>query len=313
MRTAVALAGQVAKKTGGLLWDEETREVFTPAKWHDNRLAGWTDGVPDLSSHLTLHAYKHGDLVRAISLGMAKFGLPDIVVDQFPWSSNDSMGSLINLLSQSLAEGAGVRSGGHFDLDIKKIAHKKVRARHLEGNQGNALHVAKLTLLRAAPEEGDPANRIMAISFARHPGPDVTARQNALLSTLLGSVDSIKSIKHSDELKQASALAHKKLLAMEADFKRGLRPAEYIVVKAPFPTPEGSTEWMWVEIKKWDGQRIDGLLQNDPFDIPTLKAGQSVRIKLSEVFDYIRVHPDGKREGNTTGAIIEKMKGTTRK
>lgn len=141
----------------------------------------------------------------------------------------------------------------------------------------------------------------------------MTVRQNALLSSLLSSVDSIKSIEHNDELERASALAHKKLVAMEAEFKRGLRPAEYIVAKAPPPTPKGGTEWMWVEIKKWDGENIDGLLKNDPFDIPTLKAGQSVRIKLSAVFDYIRVHPDGKREGNTTGTIIEKMQGTTRK
>jgi uncharacterized protein YegJ (DUF2314 family) len=69
---------------------------------------------------------------------------------------------------------------------------------------------------------------------------------------------------------------------------------------------------MWVEVKKWEGDRIDGLLQNDPYDIPTLKAGQAVRVKLSDVFDYIRVLPDGKREGNTTGAIIEKMQGKTR-
>jgi hypothetical protein len=312
LRTANALAAQVAAKTGGVLWDEETREVFTPEKWREKRIATWTGGVPDIANHVTVHAYKHGELVRAVSLGMGKFGLPDLAADQFPWSSNKSIGNLINLLGQSLAEGAAVGQGGQLDVDVRKIVHKQVRERTLDADQGKAEHIGKLILLAAKPEQGDPANRIAAISFARYPGPDMTARQNAMLSAMFGSTDGIKYIKHNEELEKASALAQKKLAGMGDQFKRGLRPGEYILVKAPFPTPAGGSEWMWVEVKKWEGERIDGLLQNDPYDIPTLKAGQAVRVKLSDVFDYIRVLPDGKREGNTTGAIIEKMQGKTR-
>lgn len=312
LRNATTLAAQVAAKTGGLLWDEETREVFTPEKWRQMRLSAWTGGVPDISSQISVHAYRHGELVRAVSLGMVKFGLPDIAADQYPWSSNKSMGSLINLLAQTLAEGAVVGRDGRIDVDLRKIAHPQVRARQLDGVKESEQRIGKLILLKAPPEKGDPENRIAAISFARYPGPDDTARQEALLAAMFGSSDSIKYIKHNDELETASALARKKLTAMEAEFKRGLRPGEYIQAKAPFPTPAGGNEWMWVEITKWDGERIDGLLQNDPYDIPTMRAGQSVRIKLSEVFDYIRMHPDGRSEGNTTGAIIEKMQGKTR-
>jgi uncharacterized protein YegJ (DUF2314 family) len=222
------------------------------------------------------------------------------------------MGSLINLLAQTLAEGAVIGRDGRIDIDIRKVGHPQLRARLLEGLKDNAQSTGKLILMNAAREEGDPENRIASINFARYPGPDNTARQEAMLSALFGSSDGIKYIKHNDALEKASALARKKLTAMEADFRRGLRPGEYLQVKAPFPTPAGGNEWMWVEITQWDGDRIDGLLQNDPYDIPAMKAGQSVRIKLSEVFDYIRVHPDGRSEGNTTGAIIEKMQGKTR-
>jgi uncharacterized protein YegJ (DUF2314 family) len=312
LRNATTLAAQVAAKTGGLLWDEETREVFTPEKWRELRLSGWTGGVPDMASQITVHAYQHGDLVRGVSLGMVKFGLPDLAADQYPWSSNKPMGSLINLLAQALAEGTVVGRDGRVDIDIRKIVHPQVRARLLDGAKDNAQMTGKLLLLNAPREKGDPENRIAAIAFARYPGPDNTARQEAMLSAMFGSSDGIKYIKHNDELEQASALARKKLTAMEADFRRGLRPGEYLQAKAPFPTPAGGNEWMWVEITKWDGDRIDGLLQNDPFDIPGMKAGQSVRIKLSDVFDYIRVHPDGRREGNTTGTIIEKMQGKTK-
>jgi hypothetical protein len=312
LRNATTLAAQVAAKTGGLLWDEETREVFTPEKWRQMRLSAWTGGVPDISSQISVHAYRDSELVRGVSLGMVKFGLPDIAADQYPWSSNKSMGTLINLLGQALAEGAAVGRDGRIDVDIRKIAHPQVRERQLEGLMENAQRIGKLILLKAAREEGDPDNRIAAISFARYPGPDNTARQQAMLSAMFGSTDGVKYIKHNDALTTASVLARKKLTGMEAEFKRGLRPGEYIQAKAPFPTPAGGNEWMWVEIKKWEGDTIDGLLRNDPYDIPDMRAGQSVRIKLSEVFDYIRVRPDGSSEGNTTGAIIEKMQGKTR-
>jgi len=39
LRTANALVEEIARKTGGLVWDEETREVYSPDAWHKKRLA----------------------------------------------------------------------------------------------------------------------------------------------------------------------------------------------------------------------------------------------------------------------------------
>src|SRR5262249_13561908 len=42
LKAANELVEQVARKTGGLVWDAETRELFTPDAWHERRLASWT-------------------------------------------------------------------------------------------------------------------------------------------------------------------------------------------------------------------------------------------------------------------------------
>lgn len=312
LRNAYGLAEQVARKTGGLVWDEESRQVFTPDSWHERRLAKWTGNVPEVSASTAIHSYQHDELVRAISLGMAKFGLPDIVVDQFTWSNSKSMATLINVLGQSLAGGAVVGAGGQIDIDLSRIAHKEMRADVLKGLEPNALKIGKLTLVKAQPDEGDPPNRIAAISFARYPGPDVHTCQSALLKAMFGSADSIKYISHSDQLEKASELARKKLSAMEAQFARGLPVGEYIQVKSPFETTKGGNEWMWVEINKWKGNDIEGVLKNEPYEVPSLRSGQSVQVKRDEVFDDVRIFPDGHQEGNTTGTIIEKMQGATR-
>ena len=51
---------------------------------------------------------------------------------------------------------------------------------------------------------------------------------------------------------------------------------------------------------------LRGLLRNQPFNIPDLKAGMEVFVRQEEVFDYLHVLPDGTREGNETGKLIEK-------
>ena len=95
---------------------------------------------------------------------------------------------------------------------------------------------------------------------------------------------------------------------LRKQFAEGLEPGEYILVKAPFKTPEGGNEWMWIEVTEWSGNNIRGVLNNEPFYVPSLHSGQIVEIRQEDVFDYIRRHPDGTQEGNETGEIIKKMR-----
>lgn len=307
LHAANELVEILTRQTGGLAWDDMTREVYTPDAWHTRRLKGWTQGVPDISTQTTIHAYKNGEFVRAITLGMAKVGLPDVVVDNFSWSSNRQIGNLINLFTQAMAEGAKFSKAGKFDLNIKAIRHPAVREPQLTSLLKNATAVAKLSLHRGNRDEGDPYNRLIQITFERYPGHDVHAQQDAMLSSLFGSKDKVTPVKDNAALLAASKRAKAKLPALHAAFKAGLQPGEFIEVKVPFRRPDGGNEWMWVEVSKWHGNAIEGLLKNEPYYIPSLHGGQIVKVKQQDVFDYIHRYPDGKQEGNETGKIIQKM------
>jgi uncharacterized protein YegJ (DUF2314 family) len=128
-----------------------------------------------------------------------------------------------------------------------------------------------------------------------------------MASAAYGSADSLQRIVHTDELTAASDAARKKLPGLRAHFQRGLAPRESIQVKAPFKTSAGGREWMWVEVTRWKGARIDGILTNTPSDVPSLKSGQAVTVNEDDLFDYLHYLPDGREVGNTTGAIIQKM------
>jgi uncharacterized protein YegJ (DUF2314 family) len=307
LRTANQVAEAIARKTGGLLWDEETRELFTPDEWHRKRIASWTESLPDISNHITIHAYKSDEYMRAITLGMLKIGLPDVVFEDFSWSMYNEIGHLINLFCQSMAEGAAFKEPGKFDLVLRSIKNQKVRKPQVESLKPHATGVAFLSLRKGKWEEGDPQNRLIEITFDRYPGRDVNAKQEEMLSSFFGWEDSVILIKHNNALLAASRNAKAKLAALYKAFTAELQPGEYILVKVPFETQDGGHEWMWVEVIAWQGDKIKGLLRNQPFNIPSLHSGQIVEVKQEDVFDYIRHYPDGKKEGNETSAIVEKM------
>ena len=309
LKDATAITEAIARETGGLIWDEETREVFTADEWRKRRIESWTGTIPDVSAHTTIHAYNDGEYVRAITLGMAKLGLPDVVVQNFSWSLNRNVGHLVNALCQSLAEGGQIAQAGDYELNFRAIKNRGVRETFVGSLMPNAKGVARLSLMQGTAEEGDPHNRLIEIGFDRYPGPDVHARQNAMLSALFGWEDSIKRVRHDAQLDAASKRAKARLPALRQAFAAGLAPGETIQVKAPFATPKGATEWMWVEVTEWQGGTLRGLLKNEPFDIPGLHGGQVVQVREDEVFDFIRRDPNGKEEGNETGRIIEAMQG----
>lgn len=310
LRQATLLVEQVARDSGGLPWDDETREVFTPEAWHQRRLEGWQGELPDVVQHTVIHAYKNDPLVRAISLGMAKFGLPDVVVQDFSWSGAKGMGNLVNLLCQALVEGAPVPLTGAHDLKIDTLRHAAVRQRLLDSRLANSEGVARLVLKPGRAEQGDPANRLMEIGFDRYAGPDLYARQTALIGSLFGSEDGVSYLKHNEALLAASRAAQAQLPALRTAFGQGLQPGEFLLLKAPFKTRDGGKEWMWVEVTGWQGGSIRGMLKNEPRHVEGLHAGQAVTVQQDDIFDFIRHYPDGREEGNETGRIIQKMQAT---
>jgi uncharacterized protein YegJ (DUF2314 family) len=312
LRSADELVEEFARGSGGLIWDEQTREVFSPDAWGKSRSESWSGSIPDVSKHITIHAYKNNELVRAITLGMAKFGLPDVVIENFSWSVNRNMGSLMAALTQALVEGQGIGKPGEFQLKLEALRHAGVRSDLVGSLKANASKVADLTLRQARPEQGDPNNRLMQVGFDRYPGPDVHARYTSLLASLWGAEDPVQRVRHNAELLEASRRAKAKIPELRAAFSKGLAPGEFIQVKIPFPIPTGGNEHMWVEIISWSGAKIGGMLKNQPVQIPGLRGGQMVEVNQDDIFDYLWTKPSGASEGNETAKILERMRTGSR-
>jgi uncharacterized protein YegJ (DUF2314 family) len=62
---------------------------------------------------------------------------------------------------------------------------------------------------------------------------------------------------------------------------------------------------MWVDAVSFTGTTIEGILDNDPDQVSSLKIGARVKIKMSELEDFIHTRADGTRVG---GYSLEVMR-----
>ena len=307
LRNAARLVDEIATKTNGLVWDEETREIFTPEAWRQRRLAQSTQEIPRVSNQTAIHFYNTGHSLRSITLGMAKMGLPDLIVDDMSESSTNQIGNLINLVSQALAEGEPIPTSQQFRIVLAQIRNADMRDEMLKSLKANAAGDGCLTLIPGKWEQGDPHNKLIQLTFEKYPGNDVSAKQERMLASFFGWEDHAFHIHHNAELLAASAQAKQQLPALQKAFAAGFQPGEYLEVKAPFITESGGHEWMWVEVRTWQGNSITGFLDNEPEDVPSLHSGQEVTVRQEDVFDFLHTFPDKRTQGNQTSEIIHSM------
>jgi uncharacterized protein YegJ (DUF2314 family) len=315
------LALEFANETQAYLWDSATRECFSPTAWRTNRVDSWSEGnIPDIRKQITIHLYRANDdepYLRAITLGMEKFALPDIVVEKLIGSDNTPGGSLINVVCQSLAENPLVTNSSAQVFQLRALQNKTIRANYERSTLHGAEMSSALTLLRARRDEGDPDNALIEIGFQNGKGKTVDERREDVLAKFWGSSDSVVKVRHTDDIMAASAQARRKLASFQPRFEKGLQPGERLLVKGPFTRDDEGNEWMWVEVTKWPPcGPIEGILQNDPYFIKNLKSGTQVQVKYADAFDYIFYSADGTKEGNETGRLMEQRtdaSGTNRR
>jgi uncharacterized protein YegJ (DUF2314 family) len=288
-----ALVLALAEKLQGYPWDETTRQLFSREAFAPRA----AEGPPSVLDHVTMHSYRDGELIRIETLGMEKFGLPNLEVNHVAASDANGTALLVNLVGSLLIQGSL-----QVVLDEVKDPKLAMPAELLEG----ANKRASVLLRRTKTQEGDGSEQLLELFFGEAEDRFVHERRNATLASLFGSTDSVVSMEHDEELLAASERAKQRLKALRPAFERGLAPGERLLVKAPFKTAEGDDEWMWVEVVRWQGATLHGILMNEPEAVSGLVAGSKVQVKQEDLFDYILMRADGSSEGNETGEIMER-------
>src|SRR5262249_20667937 len=152
------------------------------------------EAVPRISDQMKIDIYANGEFVREVTLGMKKFGLPDVTVQETSETSVSQTGNLIDVFTQTLAEGKRIPKSGKFKLDLHLIRNAAFREEQLKSFKENGTGIACLTLKKGKREEGDADNRLLQLAFDEYPGPDSLAELEAALAGFFGWDDSLKYV-----------------------------------------------------------------------------------------------------------------------
>ena len=287
-----ALLAALAAPHGCFIKDHAARLITSVSGWR-TRSAQLDPRAPRLSLQINRHVYTNGLLQRIVTLGMAKFGLPDVAIDQFAAPSSERMGILVDWICDSLVAGR-LRPGGWLTLGPTPQGARTTGK-------------AEVRLRLDERQEGDNENRLITVDFSGEPGASLQERQSALLTRLLGAPPDLKrgAPAGDPELLAASARARARWPGVAARFARGLPFPQKLNIKRAFVMPGGKTEYMWISVTRRHGDLTEGVLINDAFDPAGPRAGLHVTSRDSDVYDY-SIWSEGKElEGGETELILE--------
>lgn len=228
--------------------------------------------------------------VQITTLGMPRFGLPNLTMSGVPGGQAGAAGRVVNAVAAALVHLAERYDHGTFTVGALPLTR-----RDFGGDDDGVVTAVELshtpfgdeTMLGIAPVGGADLAAWLE---------GVAARAPVLVPVLQADVDD-------PELAAAEAEARATLPGVKGRFYGRPIPKETLSVKTGFPTPDGGVEHMWVAVDRWEGDRLVGTLANDPEQIPSLKCGDRAEVAEADLEDWI-VSEGGGMEGAFTVKVL---------
>jgi uncharacterized protein YegJ (DUF2314 family) len=291
LKASNELVAQLAVQLKGFIYDGETREYFSPQSWQQKRVATWTGQLPDVGSQISAHFLTSKAQLgshRLVSLGMAKFGIPDLCVENLSANTPSSFMTLISDVAQTLVESKKLDPPGKLTLS----------------SQGRKVSLdLNLSLSR---QNGDP-ERILEIQFPGTEQEPAQVKRSRALKTLYGTADqSMHWVRHDRKVEELSRQAKKELSLLAPRFQERIPENESLRVEASFHCGK-SAEYLWVQVTRWRGNKIVGTLTHNPACVSELKQGDVVTLDQDSVFDYLYRRSDQTTVGNETGKYLSEV------
>lgn len=171
------VAAALADATGGVLWDEECQEYFSPAQWRMRRVASWDKTVPQVSLLSVLRESEDGALRTA---GLSHLGLPDLRLSHVSPEAREQALNFLQLAAQQLAEARVPVEPGITMIRLEGVKHRRARAVFdpLFGDDANKTVLVEL-------EEPTDGSQVLELDFKGTGTP--TQRTSAGLANFFGT------------------------------------------------------------------------------------------------------------------------------
>lgn len=165
VRRAHRIAHALGAPARAVLFDGETREYFSLREWKQRRIDSWGPTLPLVPLNISIQTHPVPGGQRTVTYGMAKFGLPDVLIDRHPPENGRALATVVNLICQTLVERAALAGEGKLELAVATLEEPSVRQEMLGLMRGNAAGRVELPVGLSAPRDRDPQNRLLELAF----------------------------------------------------------------------------------------------------------------------------------------------------
>lgn len=311
LTTAQRAFARAAKESGGWVEDLDSQQVFGVEAFARRDPAGKLEDWFVVDAAPQDEAQPDG-AVRLVTRGLRRFGLPELVVEDV----DPGMAADVSVVLNAAAANLRKQKSGQMSIQTEMVTGT---ATFVDGKRreddpddplwkmsfdgqitvpGEEVEVEEVTGAPAPAEPvpaaplAAPAAPVAEVAPAPVPAPPPEPTVDRSPPPPVGKPRDLDEAKSMVQARFQSVV--------RAAWEQGLGPGEVVAVSAPFRSRSGGKEYMWVELRSWEGGQLSGVLVNQPDDVPGLKKGDIVQVSTEEVFDYIWKKADGSREGNLT-------------
>jgi uncharacterized protein YegJ (DUF2314 family) len=308
-RAAFATAAVLAEALDGFVYDEVARRIETKGELASHTVTAKLGEPAFVPKHIAIQLYRQDDgTARLLTLGMARFGSPDISVRGANMSAGPALAELVNAAAAKIAHGANGRAITVTLDDIARLVGKKPA--DLRSDPGSARPVS-LDIVVPERIEGDPDNTMVELVPE---GGGTTEAWDLVIASLFGMPSAVTAPVDDKEL---AAIAKKAQHELPGAIKRFQAGEGALFIKGPFAIPlesrldgGASTEMLWIEVASCDSDRCTGTLSNEPTYATNIALGKTTSVRRSEAADWVIQHGDG---GLVGGESIKALKARAMK
>ncbi len=280
--------GEIAEKYDAFIMDVADSLTFTSEAFENIRVAEIAKNSLS-ASQFGVRAYRVETGIRSVSMGLEKFGQPNLVIENFSEQHMNYMDKFFTLLLQYMIESPSRVMPGAVTVDVKNIMNSEVRTNLFSSIKADGSGKIELRLQKALSLQGDPSE-LLAISFENAPGERLWSEQAQMLHSIFGTDRDISNVSDPLSLDAAIASARKKVKHLLKEEHTLQKDAMRLLIATAL---EPANEVVWVEVNQYNDQKGEGILLSEPLHIENLHSGMIYEFDFDTILDYKLYGPEG--------------------
>jgi Uncharacterized protein conserved in bacteria (DUF2314) len=278
LRAGIAGAAAIAQKTGGVVWDQLLERFESPATFAKHAVTSPLGASVFRADRVELLYQPKGEgVVRVLTSGLSRWGAPDVEVTGVPTAASARIAEIVLGVAAAIADGA---TSGPIVLSRDDLG--RARGEAYPGDAGLPPSTpVEVDVVSHHPENADPNDFMARIE---PPGAEGPIGALDLAERFFGPV--LAAAPTASAMSERRKLAQAKLGPALARWQGAKDGGAKLLVLLPFPIPgDAGIESMWIEVTRFDGQKVTGKLTDEPLGATDVARGQEVTRPRSDVED----------------------------